>query len=128
MVKSSNPRRPRYKSKSKPKAALTAEATIHMAKFLKGRAFKRRAPAAIRMIRLFVKKMMGTEDVRIAKGLNDHVWNRGIAGVPRRIRLFMKRQKSEEEDAGDKLYTIVSFVKTDEFKGLQNKFFDDETS
>ena len=40
--------------------------------------FKRRAPRAIKEIRKFANKMMGTEDVRIEQRLNKHIWSQGI--------------------------------------------------
>jgi len=40
--------------------------------------FKRRAPRAIKEIRKFAEKMMGTADVRIDTRLNKHMWSQGI--------------------------------------------------
>jgi len=40
--------------------------------------FKKRAPRAIKEIRKFAKKMMGTDDVRIDTRLNKHMWSQGI--------------------------------------------------
>ena len=44
-------------------------------------AFKKKAPRAIKEVRKFVSKLMGTEDVRIETNLNKWIWNRG-AFVP----------------------------------------------
>jgi len=40
--------------------------------------FKKRAPRAIKEIRRFAEKMMGTPDVRIDIRLNKHLWSQGI--------------------------------------------------
>ncbi len=40
--------------------------------------FKKRAPRAIKEIRKFAEKMMGTADVRVDTGLNKHIWSKGI--------------------------------------------------
>ena len=40
--------------------------------------FKKRAPRAIKEIRKFAEKMMGTADVRIDTRLNKHMWSQGI--------------------------------------------------
>ena len=40
--------------------------------------FKRRAPRAIKEIKKFAEKMMGTPDVRVDTNLNKHVWSKGI--------------------------------------------------
>lgn len=43
--------------------------------------FKKRAPRAIKEIRKFAEKMMGTADVRIDTRLNKHMWSQGIRSV-----------------------------------------------
>jgi len=40
--------------------------------------FKRRAPRAIKEIKKFAEKMMGTPDIRVDTNLNKHVWSKGI--------------------------------------------------
>ena len=40
--------------------------------------FKRRAPRAIRELRKFAEKMMGTPDVRVDTRLNKHMWSKGV--------------------------------------------------
>lgn len=42
------------------------------------RGFKKRAPRAIKEIRKFAFKMMGTEDVRLDTRLNKAIWAQGI--------------------------------------------------
>ncbi|GAA48881.1 large subunit ribosomal protein L31e [Clonorchis sinensis] len=53
------------------KGVATREYTIHIHKRIHGVGFKRRAPRAIKEIKKFAKKMMGTEDVRIGVRLNE---------------------------------------------------------
>lgn len=43
--------------------------------------FKRRAPRAIKEIRKFAEKMMGTPDVRVDTRLNKHIWSQGVRYV-----------------------------------------------
>ena len=43
--------------------------------------FKKRAPRAIKEIRKFAEKTMGTPDVRVEMGLNKQIWSRGIRYV-----------------------------------------------
>ena len=50
--------------------------TRHISLFCSG--FKKRAPRAIKEIRKFAEKMMGTADVRIDTRLNKHMWSQGI--------------------------------------------------
>ena len=95
--------------------------------------FKYRAPKAIDAIRAFARKAMGTEgknepfgwkkwiyfkDVRVDSRLNKAVWERGIRNVQYRIRVRLHRKRNEDEDSAQKLYTLVTFVPVDTFKGL----------
>jgi ribosomal protein L31E len=67
------------------------EYTIHMHKRLHGVTFKKRAPKAIKEIKAFATKSMGTTDVRIDPQLNKKVWEQGIKGVDYRIRVRISR-------------------------------------
>ena len=60
---------------------------------------------------------MGTSDVRLDPSLNEAVWNRGVKNVPRRIRVRLAKRRSEDEEASEKEYTLVSFVPVTSFKG-----------
>ena len=53
--------------------------------------FKKRAPRAMKVIREFAKKTMGTSEVILDASVNQHVWAKGIKGVPRRIRVKLER-------------------------------------
>uniref|UniRef100_A0A2K5ZZM8 Large ribosomal subunit protein eL31 n=1 Tax=Mandrillus leucophaeus TaxID=9568 RepID=A0A2K5ZZM8_MANLE len=50
-----------------------------------GVGFKKRAPRALKEIRKYATKEMGTPDVRIDTRLNKAVWAKGIRNVPYRI-------------------------------------------
>merc|ERR1712241_1257652 len=82
--------------------------TINLHKRLHGIGFKYRAPRAIKEIKKFALKQMGTDDVRIDTRLNKHVWNQGVRNVPYRIRVRLARLRNEDEDSPNKLYTLVT--------------------
>jgi large subunit ribosomal protein L31e len=119
---------PRTKEK-KPKekkdrlSPLTQECTINLHKRLHGVTFKKRTPKAVRAIREFAQKVMGTKDVRIEVSLNQFLWSRGIRNTPRRVRVRLSRRRNEDEDAKEPMYTLVSHVPVPpgEYKGLVTK-------
>merc|ERR1711944_60618 len=106
-------------SKSPLNEVVTREYTINLHKRIHGLQFKKRAPRAIREIKKFAEAMMGTPDVRIDVSLNKYVWSCGVRNVPRRARVRLARRHNDDEDSANKLYTLVSHVKVDSFKGLQ---------
>lgn len=53
------------------KDAVTREYTINLHKRIHGVGFKKRAPRALKEIRKFAQKMMGTDDVRVNVRLNE---------------------------------------------------------
>uniref|UniRef100_A0A0V0G302 Large ribosomal subunit protein eL31 n=2 Tax=Triatominae TaxID=70999 RepID=A0A0V0G302_TRIDM len=122
--------RPKTRSKSDKsnKSAInevvTREYTIHLHKRLHGIGFKKRAPRAIKEIRKFAVKQMGTPDVRIDTHLNKQVWSKGIRNVPFRIRVRLARRRNDDEDSPHKLYTLVTYVPVASFKNLQTKNVD----
>lgn len=81
------------------------------------RAFKKRAPSAIKAIKQFATKAMGTTDVRIDPTMNVAIWSRGIRNVPHRLRIQLSRRRNEAEDAAEKLYTLVTPITVSSFKG-----------
>lgn len=81
------------------------------------RGFKKRAPRAIKAIKQFAEKQMGTSDVRIDTKLNKAVWANGIRNVPYRIRVKLSRRRNEDEESTNKLYTLVTHVPVESFKG-----------
>lgn len=94
------------------------ETTIHLHKHLHGVTFKKKAPRAIREIKKFASKFMRTSDVRVDTDLNKYVWNKGVRNVPFRVRVRLSRQRNEDEDAAEKMYTLVELVEVPSFKGL----------
>ncbi|RMJ06476.1 hypothetical protein CDV36_013935 [Fusarium kuroshium] len=94
------------------------EYTIHMHKRLHGVTFKKRAPRAIKEIKSFATKAMGTSDVRIDPQLNKKVWEHGVKGVDYRLRIRISRRRNDEEGAKEKLYSYVQAVNVKDAKGL----------
>merc|ERR1712072_436045 len=101
------------KAKSVRQEVVTREYTINLHKRLHSSTFKKRAPRAVRAIRKFATTMMGTEDVRVHPQLNKAVWGKGVKNVPHRIRVRCERRRNDDEDAKEKLYTIVTHVIVD---------------
>ena len=89
--------------------------------------FKKMAPKAIKEIRKFAQKAMGTTDVRVDVKLKKHIWSRGIRSVPRRVRVRIARKRNEEEDAKEELYSLVTVaeVPPEGLKGLGTKVIDE---
>lgn len=97
---------------------VTRDYTINLHKALHKTQFKKRAPKAIKAIRDFAEKVMKTKDVRIDVKLNKHLWAKGVRNVPKRIRLRVERRKNEDEDAKEKMYSLVQHLPVESFKGL----------
>merc|ERR1711963_1349061 len=102
------------------------EYTIHMHKRVHGVQFKKRAPRAIKEIRAFAERAMGTKDVRLDPQLNKKVWECGIKGVPFRLRVRISRRRNDEEDAKEKLYSYVQAVNVKNPKGLQTAVVEEQ--
>jgi len=102
---------------------VTREYTINLHKRLHGIGFKYRAPRAIKEIKKFAEKQMGTSDVRIDTRLNKAIWSQGVRGVQFRMRVRLARMRNEDEDSANKLYTLVTHVNVPKnaFKGLQTE-------
>uniref|UniRef100_A0A8D3CX88 Large ribosomal subunit protein eL31 n=1 Tax=Scophthalmus maximus TaxID=52904 RepID=A0A8D3CX88_SCOMX len=105
------------KGRSAINEVVTREYTINVHKRIHGVGFKRRAPRAIKEIRKFAVKEMGTPDVRIDTRLNKAVWSKGVRNVPYRIRVRLSRKRNEDEDSPNKLYTLVTYVPVTTCKG-----------
>lgn len=112
------------KGKSALSEVVTREYTIHLHKSLHGIGFKKRAPRAIKEIRKFAEKQMGTPDVRVDTRLNKFIWSKGVRNVPYRVRVQLSRRRNEDEDSIHKLYTLVTHVAVTSFKGLQTENVD----
>jgi len=100
---------------------VTREYTINVHKRIQGTQFKSKAPRAIKEIRKFAKKAMQTEDVRIDVKLNKYLWSKGIRNVPFRVRVRLSRKRNEDEEAKEKMYTLVNHVPVATFKKTQTK-------
>ncbi|VEN45563.1 unnamed protein product [Callosobruchus maculatus] len=112
------------KGKSAINEVVTREYTVNLHKRLHGIGFKKRAPRAIKAIRQFALKQMGTPDVRIDTRLNKQLWSKGIRNVPYRVRVRLSRRRNDDEDSVNKLYTLVTYVPVANFKGLQTENVD----
>ncbi len=102
------------------KEPVCREYTVNLHKAMHGISFKRRAPRAIKVIKAFAKKQMGTSDVRLDQALNKEVWSKGIKSVPTRVRIQIRRVRNEDEDAKEEMYSHVTVAEVPEtgFKGL----------
>ncbi|XP_032986496.1 60S ribosomal protein L31-like [Rhinolophus ferrumequinum] len=107
------------KSHSAINEIVTREYTTNIHKRTHGVGFKKPAPRALKEIRKFAMKEMGTPDVRIDTRLNKAVWAKGIRNVPYRSRVWLSRKRNEDEDSPNKFYTLVAYVPVTTFKNLQ---------
>merc|ERR1719160_688892 len=69
---------------------------------------------------------MNTKDVRIDTKLNKAVWSTGVRNTPKRIRVRMSRKRNEDEDATEKMFTLVQHVPVESFKELQTENVKDD--
>eukprot|EP01006_Ploeotia_vitrea_P053664 TRINITY_DN67806_c4_g13_i1.p1 TRINITY_DN67806_c4_g13~~TRINITY_DN67806_c4_g13_i1.p1 ORF type:complete len:123 (-),score=22.10 TRINITY_DN67806_c4_g13_i1:168-536(-) len=118
--------RKQTKRPGKKQKLTTIETTVHLHRRMYGKTFKDRAPSALKVIREQAFRTMRTKDVRIDTKLNKFLWSKGIKHVPHRVRVRMERKHSEEEDAKEKLYTLVSWVPCINFKGQKTRHVVDE--
>jgi len=95
--------------------------TIHLAKYTHRITFKKKAPRAIKEIKKFAQKAMGTKDVRIDAKLNKFIWSRGVKNVPNRVRVRLSRKRNEDDESDEQLYTLAQLVEVNTFKGLQTE-------
>ncbi|XP_006897610.1 PREDICTED: 60S ribosomal protein L31-like [Elephantulus edwardii] len=84
------------KGRSAINEVVTREDTINIHKRIHGVGFKKCAPRALKEIRKFAMKEMGTPDVRIDT-----------------------RKRNEDEDSPNKLYTLVTYAPVSTVKNLQ---------
>ncbi len=90
--------------------------------------FKKKAPKAIKEIRKFAQKAMGTSDVRLDVKLNKHIWSRGVRNVPTRVRVRIARKRNDDEDAKEELYSYVTVAEEppEGFVNLGTKVVDED--
>ncbi|BGP25887.1 large subunit ribosomal protein L31e [Rhodotorula toruloides] len=116
----------------KTRSALTdvvaREYTIHLHTKVHGKGFKHRAPSAVKAVRTFAQKAMGTKKVLLEPSVNAAIWGKGIKNVPHRLRVRLHRKRNDDESAkeDEKLYTLVSVVPTTDFKGKVTQIVDTE--
>merc|ERR1712054_393053 len=106
---------------------VSREYTIHLRKLLHGIGYKKRAPKAVKEVKAFAKKMMGTDDVRVDTKLNKFLWSQGIKAVPGRVRVRLARKRNDDEEAAEKLYTLCTHVPVErhQYKGLVTQSVDE---
>mmetsp|Transcript_3170 Transcript_3170/g.5587 ORF Transcript_3170/g.5587 Transcript_3170/m.5587 type:complete len:116 (+) Transcript_3170:51-398(+) len=107
------------KGERKVDEVVTREYTINLHKRIHGTGFKHRAPRAVKKVREFATKMMGTSDVRLDTKVNKEIWKSGVRNVPYRIRVRLSRRRNDDQDAKESLYTLVTVVPVSSFKHLQ---------
>ena len=107
--------------RGKTQDLVTRDYTVNLHKRLHGITFKKKAPRALRELKKFASAQMKTSDVRIDAKLNKFIWNRGVKNVPGRVRVRLSRKRNEDEEAVEKLYTLVQHVEVDSVKGLQTE-------
>ncbi|CAN7120468.1 unnamed protein product, partial [Brassica rapa subsp. narinosa] len=88
----------------------------------------KKAPSAIKEIRKFVLKAMGTKDVRVDVKLNKQIWSRGIHGPPRRVRVCVARKRNDDEDAKEEFYSLVTVaeIPAEGLSSLGTKVIDED--
>ncbi|XP_039327043.1 large ribosomal subunit protein eL31-like [Saimiri boliviensis] len=107
------------KGRSAINKLVTREYTINIHKLIHGVGFQKCVPGALKEIRKFAMKEMGTPDVHIDTRFNKAVWAKGIRNVLYRIRVRLSRKRNEDEDSLNKLYTLFTYVPVTTFKNLQ---------
>ncbi|CAH8377240.1 unnamed protein product [Eruca vesicaria subsp. sativa] len=114
--------------KGRKEEVVTREYTINLHRRLHSCTFKKKAPKAIKEIRKFAEKAMGTKDVRVDVKLNKQIWSRGIRGPPRRIRVRVARKRNDDEDAKEEFFSLVTVaeIPAEGLSGLGTKVIDEE--
>lgn len=51
-----------------------------------------RAPVAVKAVKAFAQKAMGTKKVLLSTELNAAIWGKGIKNVPHRLRVRLQRK------------------------------------
>ncbi|CAK7316762.1 60S ribosomal protein L31 [Vulpes lagopus] len=97
----------------------TREHTINIHKRTHGAGFEKCAPRALKGIRKFAMKEMGTPDVHTDAGFNEAVRAEGIRNVPYHMPVRLSRKRNEDEDSPNKLYRLVTYIPVTTFKNLQ---------
>lgn len=106
---------------------LQCDLTIYVIMYIHS-TFKKKAPNAIKEIRKFALKAMGTKDVRVDVKLNKQIWSRGIRGPPRRIRVRVARKRNDDEDAKEEFFSLVTVaeIPAEGLSGLGTKVIEED--
>lgn len=105
------------KKESRSRDVVTREYTVNLHKRVHKTSFKKKAPKAVKQIREFAAKMMGTKDVRLDVKLNKAVWSQGVKNVPHRVRIVVSRRRNDDEDAKEEWYSFVTVADDQTTKG-----------
>ncbi|GAX85005.1 hypothetical protein CEUSTIGMA_g12426.t1 [Chlamydomonas eustigma] len=105
------------KKESRSKDVISREYTVNIHKSVHKVSFKKKAPKAVKEIRAFAQKVMGTSDVRLDVKLNKTIWSKGVKNVPNRIRIVISRRRNDDEDAKEDMYSFVSVADNQDTKG-----------
>eukprot|EP00201_Polytomella_parva_P024055 CAMPEP_0175038818 /NCGR_PEP_ID=MMETSP0052_2-20121109/114_1 /TAXON_ID=51329 ORGANISM="Polytomella parva, Strain SAG 63-3" /NCGR_SAMPLE_ID=MMETSP0052_2 /ASSEMBLY_ACC=CAM_ASM_000194 /LENGTH=112 /DNA_ID=CAMNT_0016300351 /DNA_START=1229 /DNA_END=1567 /DNA_ORIENTATION=+ len=111
---------------SNTKAPVSREYTINLHKKLHKTSFKKCAPKAVKEIREFAQKVMGTSDVRLDVKLNKAVWSKGVKNVPTRLRVVISRRRNDDDEAKEEMYSFVTVAEDQTTKGKGTVKVDDE--
>jgi large subunit ribosomal protein L31e len=81
---------------------------------------------AIKEIRKFSQKAMGTSDVRLDVKVNKHIWSTGVRNVPTRVSVCIARKRNDDEDAKEEVYLCITVaeVAPEGFVNLGTKVVD----
>jgi large subunit ribosomal protein L31e len=67
----------------------------------------KRSKKAVDTLRIFLKKHMKCEDVKIGKNLNEFIWNRGIKNPPHKVEVHVVKTEDNQVLAELKGFTYV---------------------
>ena len=92
---------------------VTRKIKINLHKQLHDVQFKKKAPRAIKILKKWAQRNMGTKDVRVDPELNKELWKKGVRNLQTRIEVILERKKKEdEEESEEKMYTLVKLAPT----------------
>jgi len=49
------------------------------------------------------------------------IWATGIRNIPRKVRVRVTRKRNDDEEAGEKFFSLVQYVEVDSFEELQTQ-------
>ena len=102
---------------------VTYEMTIHLSKYLQGKKFAIRPACAVKTIQKITRRLLKTKDNKIDSSLNTFLWSRGVKSVPGRVRVRIQRKVADATEGSKRkrLFTVISHVPVENFKGLTTK-------